>query len=111
MCSEDTVVGRNDKVKSKDGKGFSNEIRSGDRRLMKLPMRKWREGRKAQLLAAYQLSYPQPFDKNGQPMTSNNFRLDGFPTEMMDPEAITNERRKAVPGGNAVLAQGAQQGA
>lgn len=107
MCSEDTVCGRNEKVMSKDGKGFSNEIRSGDRRLMKVPMRKWRESRKAQLIAAYQLAYPQPFGRDGQPMTAGNL-IPGFRTEMMDDSAITSERRRANKG-NSVVAQVAQE--
>lgn len=107
MCSEDTVCGRNDKVKSKDGKGFSNEIRSGDRRLMKLPMRKWRENRKAQLLAAYQLAYPQPFGSDGKPMTAANL-IPGLHNEMLDDAAITNERRRANKD-NSVFAQTAQE--
>jgi hypothetical protein len=102
MASEDTVLGRNEKKESKDGKGFSNEIRSGDRRLMKLPMRKWREHRKAANVAAYQLAYPQPFGMDGKPMTSGNFF--GFPTDTMDDNAITNERRRA-NSRNSVLAQ------
>jgi hypothetical protein len=107
MCSEDCVHGRNEKVKSKDGKGFSNEIRSGDRLLMKIPMMKWRENRKAQILAAYQLAYPQPFGRDGKPMTAANL-IPGFRTEQMDPDAITSERRRANPQ-NSVVAQSAQE--
>lgn len=107
MATDDTVVGRDEKRKSKDGKGFSNEIRSGDRRLMKIPMRKWRESRKAQNIAAYQLAYPQPFTMDGKPLMGQNL-IPGFHSEMMDPAAITSERRRANPG-NSVVAQGAQE--
>lgn len=107
MATDDTVMGRDEKRKSKDGKGFSNEIRSGDRRLMKIPMKKWRESRKAQNIAAYQLAYPQPFTMDGKPMLGQNL-IPGFNSEMMDPAAITSERRRA-NSGNSVLAQGAQE--
>jgi hypothetical protein len=106
MATEDTVVGRDSKKTSKDGKGFSNEIRSGDRRLMKLPMRKWRESRKAQNIAAYQLAYPQPFGMDGKPMSAQNL-IPGMRSEELDPAAITSERRRATPA-NSVFAQGAQ---
>lgn len=66
MCSDDTVRGKNKE-------GFSNEIRSGDRRLMKIPMQRWREMRKAQNMTAMQMAYPQPFDTAGRPMTLEDF--------------------------------------
>jgi hypothetical protein len=109
MASEDTVMGRDSKKQSKDGKGFSDEIRSGDRRLMKLPMRKWRESRKAQNIAAYQLAYPQPFGMDGKPMSAQNL-IPGMRTEELDPAAITSERRRA-NSGNSVLAQTTHQAA
>jgi hypothetical protein len=65
MCSEETVKGR-------DKKGFSNEIRSGDRRLMKIPMQKWREMRKSQNVQALQMAYPQVYSSDGKPMTARN---------------------------------------
>jgi hypothetical protein len=73
MCTEDTVKGRNKERKSADGKGFSNEIRSGDRRLMKVPIMRRREQRKAQNLKAMQMAYPQPFGGDGRPMTLEQF--------------------------------------
>lgn len=103
MATEDTVVGRDKNKKSKDGKGFSNEIRSGDRLLMKIPMRMWRESRKAQNLAAYQLAYPQPFGMDGKPMSAQNL-IPGMKSAELDPEAITSERRRA-NSWNSVLAQ------
>ena len=106
MATEDTVMGRDEKRKSKDGKGFSNEIRSGDRRLMKIPMRKWRESRKAQNLAAFQLAYPQPFGMDGKPMSAQNL-IPGMRSEELDPAAITSERRRATPE-NSVFAQGSR---
>jgi hypothetical protein len=109
MATEDTVMGRDEKRKSKDGKGFSNEIRSGDRRLMKIPMRKWRESRKAQNLAAFQLAYPQPFGMDGKPMSAQNL-IPGMKSEELDPAAITSERRRATPE-NSVFAQGSRQAA
>ena len=109
MATEDTVIGRDKNRKSKDGKGFSSEIRSGDRLLVKIPMRKWREARKAQNIAAYQLAYPQPFTVDGKPLGAMGTSLiPGFRSEMMDDAAITNERRRANPG-NSVVAQNAQE--
>lgn len=105
MASEDTVRGRDENRKSKDGKGFSSEIRSGDRLLMKIPMRRWRESRKAQLIAGYQLAYPQPFGQDGKPMSSQSL-IPGLRSEMMDPETVTSERRKL--SSKSVLAQTAQ---
>ena len=61
MCSEASVISRSKDKKSKDGKGFSDELRSGDRRLMKLRMDLWRSDRKAKNLAAFNMTYPQTF--------------------------------------------------
>jgi len=104
MCAESSVHGRKKDKASKDGgEGFSDEIRSGDRRLMKIPMSIWRKNKKAQLMAAFQQSYPQAFGNTGQPMDAASL-IPGFKTEMMDPAAIDETRRRANPG-NSVLAQ------
>jgi len=50
--------------------GFSNEIRNGDLRLMKIPLQRWREKRKAENVAAFQMAYPQAFAATGRPMSS-----------------------------------------
>ena len=103
MCSESSVVGRSGDKTSKDGrKGFSDEIRSGDRRLMKLPMHLWRVNKKAQLMAAYQMAYPQPFGATGAPMSANNL-LPGFKSKMMNPEAIDETRRNATPANSVTV--------
>jgi hypothetical protein len=52
MAVEDTIQGRDDK-------GFSNEIRNGDRRLMKVPKRRWLEIRKSHQLQAIQMMNPR----------------------------------------------------
>jgi hypothetical protein len=108
MCSESAVVGRKGDRKSKDGKlGFSDEIRSGDRRMMKLPMELWRQTKKAQNMAAYQMAYPQPFSEVtpgvGKPMTAESL-VPGLKSEMMEPEEISETRRKATPA-NSVTVQ------
>jgi hypothetical protein len=74
MANEFVVKGRNKSVKSKDGnaEGFSNEIRNGDLRLMKIPMRTWREIRKAHNMAALQTAYPRAYDNAGGPMSTTN---------------------------------------
>jgi hypothetical protein len=121
MCSEDAVQGRSKDRKSKDGKGFSDEIRSGDRRLMKCPMSIWRASRKAQNIAAFQLAYPQPFAEvaydregvgdrsvapsfTGKPMSSN--LIPGVNTEMMNEEQISDARSKAKPGNSVTVQRG-----
>jgi hypothetical protein len=95
MCAESTVIGRKQGRPSKDGKGFSEEIRSGDRRLMKLAMGKWRSLRKAQNIAAYQMAYPQPFDAKGKAMTAENL-IPGMPTRMLEPKEITEAHEQAL---------------
>lgn len=89
MCSAETVKGRN-------GKGFSNEIRSGDRRLMKLPMDLWRAHRKSQLVLAYQYAYPQAMGNDGQPMTAKGL-LPGLKTAVVGPESLEEWQRRSVP--------------
>lgn len=80
MCSADTIKGA-------DKDGFSDEIRSGDRRLMKIPMQRWKEMRKAQNLAAFQMAYPQPFGGDGRPMTLDQL-TPGMNTYFADQEKI-----------------------
>jgi hypothetical protein len=58
--TDDVEMFSADNVKQK------NEIRSGDRRLMKIPMQRWREIRKAQNLAALDLINPRR--QNSAPM-------------------------------------------
>jgi hypothetical protein len=117
MCAESSVVARKKDKASKDGgDGFSDEIRSGDRRLMKLPMSIWRKHKKAQNLASWQQTYPQAFgesmttDANGKPIPVGRAMdasslIPGFKTELMDPAAIEETLRRANPS-NSVVAQG-----
>jgi hypothetical protein len=88
MCSEDTVKGR-------DKNNFSNEIRSGDRRLMKIPMQKWREMRKAQNINAIQMAYPQGFGADGGPMTAANL-TPGMKTYLGSEADVDAMRRGAI---------------
>lgn len=46
-------------VKGKNHEGFSNEIRNGDLRLMKVPKRRWLEIRKSQQLQAIMMMNPR----------------------------------------------------
>jgi len=98
MCSQDTVKGADDK-------GFSNEIRSGDRRLMKVPMRLWREMRKAHNLRAIQQTYPQGRGAEGSPMGVGN-TLPGVRTYLSE-ESVEQIRSRATTGegGNASVAR------
>lgn len=104
MCAESSVHGRRKDKTSKDGgEGFSDEIRSGDRRLMKLPMNIWRKHKKAQNLAAWQQTFPQAFGASGKPMEAATL-IPGLKSELMDPAAIAEARRTATPS-NSVKAK------
>jgi len=98
MATEDTVKGR-------DIEGFSNEIRSGDRRLMKIPMMRWREMRKAQNLEAIAQTHPAGRGGEGSPMGVGN-TLPGVRTYLSD-ETVEQIRGRAVTGegGNASVAR------
>jgi hypothetical protein len=89
MCSEDTVKGRDPKTK------FSNEIRNGDLRLMKIPMQRWREMRKAQNIEAIQMAYPQAFGGDGSPMSTANL-TPGMKTYMGSDVDVDAMRKRAV---------------
>lgn len=95
MAAEDTVRGRSKEKKSKDGKGWTDEIRSGDRRLMKCPMAMWRASRKAQNIAALQLAYGRPYDASGRPMTAANL-IPGFPSGELDGSQIDETRNSSI---------------
>jgi len=104
MCAESSVVSRKKEKASKDGgEGFSDEIRSGDRRLMKLPMNVWRKHKKAQNMASWQQTYPQAFGTNGQQMDAASL-IPGLKTEIMDPAAIEQTRQRATST-NSVMAK------
>ena len=95
MCSESAIIGRKGEKKSKDGRnGFSDEIRSGDRRLMKLPMRLHRSSEKARNMKAYQYVHPQAFGNDGKPMSAANL-IPGMKSHFMDGAQIDEARRNA----------------
>jgi hypothetical protein len=98
MSTEDTVKGR-------DKEGFSNEIRSGDRRLMKIPIMRWREMRKAQLLEAIGQTHPVGRGGEGSPMGVGN-TLPGVRTYLSE-ETVEQIRGRAITGegGNASVAR------
>jgi hypothetical protein len=52
--------------------GFSNEIRNGDLRMMKIPMVLWRQKRKFEVVSAFQMAYPQAYGVTGKPMSAEN---------------------------------------
>ena len=99
--SKDVEMYSSDTVKSE------NEIRSGDRRLMKCPKMRWREIRKDQNLRAVLMSNPQ-----GQVMTDDRSvmsaanLLPGMRTYLSD-ETVDSIRSRAVTGegGNASVAK------
>ena len=67
--------------------GFSNEIRNGDLRLMKIPLQRWREKRKAENVAAFQMAYPQAYGATGVPMSSANL-IPGMKSELVTGEGL-----------------------
>jgi hypothetical protein len=57
--TKDVQMAVDDVIKGKDDKGFSNEIRNGDLRLMKVPKQRWLEIRKSQQLQAIMMMNPR----------------------------------------------------
>jgi hypothetical protein len=86
--TDDVEMFSADNVKQK------NEIRSGDRRLMKIPMQRWREIRKAQNLAA--LDQINPRRQSSGPMGIENM-TPGMAHYMGDDESIRNAAHVSDP--------------
>ncbi len=84
--TDDVEMYSADNVKQK------NEIRSGDRRLMKVPIQRWKEIRKSQNLAALEMINPRG-RSNRHPMGSANM-TPGMHTSVVDD--IDELRSKAV---------------
>ena len=57
--TEDVVMAVDDTVKNRNDKEFSNEIRNGDNRLMKVKRSRWLEIRKSHQLQALMMSNPR----------------------------------------------------
>jgi hypothetical protein len=103
--TDDVEMYSADNVKQK------NEIRSGDRRLMKIPMQRWREIRKAQNLAA--LDQINPRRANAGPMSVESM-TPGMASYAADDESIRASARVSDPNeelrtgqitGNAAIAR------
>jgi hypothetical protein len=103
--TDDVEMYSADNVKQK------NEIRSGDRRLMKIPMQRWREIRKAQNLAA--LDQINPRRANAGPMSVESM-TPGMASYTGDDESIRANARVSDPNeelrtgqitGNAAIAR------
>ena len=103
--TDDVEMFSADNVKQK------NEIRSGDRRLMKIPMQRWREIRKAQNLAA--LDQINPRRANAGPMSVESM-TPGMASYAADDESIRASARVSDPNeelrtgqitGNAAIAR------
>jgi hypothetical protein len=109
--TKDVDMATNDTVKGRDAKGFTNEIRSGDRRLLKVPMMIWRELRKAQNVRAINTAYPQHNTDEAAPMSTalldHNTRLADEQTmeEWAGNRVVSDPRKEISTGvitGNAV---------
>lgn len=57
--TDDVVMAVDDTVKNRDGNKFSNEIRNGDNRLMKVKKTRWLEIRKSHQLQALMMANPR----------------------------------------------------
>lgn len=90
MAVESTVQGRDPKS------NFSNEIRNGDLRLLKIPKRRWLEIRKSQLLQAIMMSNPRYMrDREGQSVMTTGATMPGVTTQLAD-EPLEQIRARAV---------------
>jgi len=88
--TEDVEMANDFTVKNrKNGKpdGFSNEIRNGDLRMMKLPMLLHRQKRKAENVSAYQMAYPTAYSTTGRAMRAEDL-VPGIKTEMVTGEDL-----------------------
>ncbi|HEX4503161.1 MAG TPA: hypothetical protein VH187_18665 [Scandinavium sp.] len=97
--TKDVRLFSQDCIRGKNKEGFSDELRSGDRRLMKCPMKMWKSIRKGQNIAALQMAYPQALGE-GSPMTSalnNGTRTYlGSETDIAELQARRNESNTSV---------------
>jgi hypothetical protein len=83
-------------VKNRKGaRGFSNEIRNGDLRLMKCPQLIFRQDEKFKNVAAYQMAYPQAFGKSGQVMTAQDL-VPALKTHFINQEQLQEFEGKRV---------------
>jgi len=94
--TKDVQMAVDDVVKGKDDKGFSNEIRNGDLRLLKVPKRRWLEIRKSQQLQAITMMNPRgkAMGDDGTVMGVQGL-IPGVRTSITD-EAIEDIRSRAV---------------
>jgi len=103
MMSDDAVKGRNDK-------NFSDEIRSGDRRLMKISKQRWLEIRKAQLLQAMQLANPRGLAGEDRAVMGTNNLIRGVRTEVSDETVEAIRARAVITDASQELATGQLKG-
>jgi hypothetical protein len=84
-----------DAVKGKDAKGFSNEIRNGDNRLMKVKKERWFQIRKSHMMQAIGMANPRgkAMGDDGTIMGVNSM-LPGLNTRVTD-EPIEDIRARA----------------
>ena len=97
--TKDVQMAVDEVVKGKNGEGFSNEIRNGDLRLMKVPKRRWLEIRKSQQLQAIMMTNPRgkAMNEDGSVMSVQSM-VPGVRTEAapLDDGSIEGIRAKAV---------------
>jgi hypothetical protein len=93
MAVEDTIKGR------RDGKrdGYSNEIRNGDLRLMKVSKRRWLEIRKNQQLSAILMMNPRgkAMGEDGSVMSVSSM-IPGVRTEITSDATVEELKARAV---------------
>ena len=78
MAIEETVQGRN-------AEGFSNEIRNGDRRLMKCAKQRWLEIRKSHVFQSLLMTHPRHMkDRDSKSVMTTGQTASGISTRLMD---------------------------
>lgn len=96
-------------MKVKDNVKSDNEIRSGDRLLMKCPNAIWKSLRKQQNLDAINMSYPQARDSQGKPMSLNSL-VPGVRSQLSTDNVDEIRARAIVSDHNEELATGEIKG-
>ena len=95
--TSDVQMYSEDNIRGADKNGFSSEIRSGDRRLMKIRKERWHQIRKAQLMQAINMTTPRRLAyAEDRSMMSAASLVPGVRSETVDEGSIDGIRAKAV---------------
>ncbi len=109
--TKDVQMAVSDVVKGRDREGFSNEIRNGDLRLMKVPKLRWLEIRKSQQLNAIVMMNPRGkvMGEEGTVMGVNSL-LPGMKTSVIEdaggPETLGADIMRTAAGMKGAVQEG-----